>query len=1232
MQDHERDPRRTPDIPGEELDTDRFRNLILRDLSGALDFDLGRILEGLRRRVPEFRVSVRRPDDLLIFDLIFENLKLIPGSNPRLVRSDPKATPTLVVEFPPQSFAEEAFLAVSNADADIGKEVTKEEEPPTEERAVLSGETVPPLPSSRVRMAGPSRLAFSMPKSETDLPFTLAAIFEAMRSWPMRLSTSALPDPRLGVAEQFFPTEITLGNFLSLVTQAPSWSLLRAGLSDALEKAGAEGIGEQIELAARRVAERAAAGLAAGSRSCLGVVLPEVFQGEIERLMRQFPSLQRGEVREAAIAAVSLGATELLAGSAQRIEIGLDEVDLVPFLPLLLAPHHPPANVTALELPYRLVTSPIESARWVHSDAAVEHGNRFELWHTRLTTSESDFGAEFPSKLRAIWSPDYPITEFNPLLAPKPKPFRMTLDPLDRKMLVRLMAGWNEKRGQRPYRPRAARADRLHLSSLGALLDAEGDWNPRPTGVDLEQWRHLASLGRDHYVRVVYAGYLCSYGHAASLVKVTERKFEWLDGNPSKRIAVLRQRFFIVCRQRVREYSGDHHRFGGRNFPFKRVEILTNVTPDLLEPGAGQSKLEAAPGDTIFGGAGKDEIVPRMAFWPMIPGAGSGPASDFRFQIRATDLDDRQVTFSVPLLFVGEVANDKKDDEIRRAYNASSAIRRKADLGGASVTYAPHNPGEQGDPRLPTAEMTFAAGDLKLGLHFDLSPNFYPETESAWVGIRPVQKLLAQPNAVVQVAYPTVYRDHGFGEKDPSKNKGRLFLQLINAVHPLEFGEEPGKAKSDALGALASPQMAIQGLSSLMGPVAAQVPANLSDPAQIENALSKVIGNQFDPTDFFKGAKILGGVELADILEVASSLLGADVPKLVSQDFPDRIETRFDWESEIKKSDPLGLLIPNADTGKAPTKLAMRGLVTAPLQNPQNTTLEAAAQLNNFKVNLFGFVIIWFEDLRFSARNGQKPDVMVDLRQGDDAVQFGGPLEFVNQLRNLIPSNGFSDPPELAVTPSGIAASFSLNLPTVGVGVLTLSNASLGAGFNLPFDSRPAGVNFNFSRREQPFSLTVSLLGGGGFFLIGISTRGVTEIEAALEFGAAVAINLGVASGGVEIKAGIYFHWLEPVPDQGSVELAGYVRLHGELSVLGLISASLTFNLQLAYLKENGGSTVWGMATLVVEVEVLFFSAGVSVKCRREFAGSESDPKFIDLIPNADVWAEYCEAFAEEAA
>lgn len=1197
------------------------------------DFDLGRLAGALRPRPRrEFRVQVRRPDDLLVFDLLVENLELKTDSSPRLERKDPSAASYLIVEFPPQSFAEEAFLqqaldpsSGTSTDFVPGKEVSADPAYP-KKNAPQPGEPVPPLPSARVRMAGRTRLAFAMPAGETALPYTLAAVLQAMRTWPLQLDVGALPDPERAFVRPGLVEATTLGEWLTLAVASPGWQTARAGLVEALERTGARGIAPVLDTAARRIAEQTAGGLAGGARESLGKVMFEVMHGEIAALRRRFAVLREGPAHQAGIAALSLAAAEALASAASRVGADIGVVTEIPWLPLLLAPHEPGPTATALELPYRLILSPIENARWLHRDLPVTRRGRTELWHTRLTAAPHDFGPDGASKVRALWSPDYPMADDDifAILAPPPRPFRTSLDALDRKMLVKLMAGYNEARpGGTPYRPRPSLARRLHLSALGGLLEAEGDWNPRPAGVDLEQWRHLATLGRDHYVRVVYAGFLCPFGHAASLVKVTERKFESLGGDRQKRIAVLRQRFFLVVRERTKRYAGAGHTFGGRNFPFTQVEVITQVTPDLLEPGVGPSRLDAAG---VYGGA----VTPRMVFWPMVPAAAGPGGADVRFEIVATDLTGRRISFSMPLLFVGEVANAQRSGPIRNGYNAAGPARQRADLGSATVCYAPIDPSDNGDSRLPTDSMTFAAGAL-TAVHA-LRPNFYPETAAARVGVPALQKLLGRRDALVDVAYPGVYKDHGFGEADPAKNAGKVFLQLIHQVHRLEFGGAAGQAKSDVLGALAAPQMAIQGLSKIVGPVAAAPPADPTDASQIEAALAAVIGGTFDPADFFAGATILGGIELAKILETVHGLAGTDVPKLLSRQLPDRVETSFTWETEVKKSDPLNLLIPRADPAKPHTKLVMHSVVETPLQNPGAATYEARADLNNFKVNLFGFIVVWFEALRFVAKKGQKPDVTVDLRGGSDAVQFGGPLEFVNTLREFIPSNGFSDPPALAVTPSGISASYSLNLPAVQVGVFALSNASLGAGFSLPFDARPASVQFRFSEREHPFSLTVSLLGGGGFFAIGVSARGVQEIEAALEFGAAVALDLGVASGGVEIKAGVYYHWLEPQPNKGSVELAGYVRLHGELSVLGLISASLTFNLQLAYLKESGGSIVWGEATLVIEVEVLFFSADVSVRCRKEFAGASSDPKFIDLVPSQAIWTEYCEAFAEEAA
>lgn len=1138
--------------------------------------DLGRIWDQFGPRRPvEFRVSFARPDDLLVCDFIFDNMALAGNAGfHTLVRKDPDRSATLIVELPPQSFGEEAFL-----------------DDPTRE-------TVSPLPSAKIRMSGRSRIAFAMPAAEKQLDFTLDAVLDACRKWPMQLDVNAAPDPDFSLLEGLKELGVFTKAWLKTTSvqraQATEILMSIAGGGGALEKRFTE--------AARRIAKQSADALSTGSTKETAAVVQRSMQQELDRVAEGFAPLRDPSRRDAALAALSLLTTEAFAATkGNHLKVGRF-IDFG-FLSVLFTPHQPSPAVTALELPYRIILSPIPEANWWHETKPVVRHGRTELWHTRLTKTTDGVGPDLPTKVRALWSPDYPLTQEEANNAIN-KPFRMSLDADIRQMMVELMAGFN----QTQFVPHAANSRRLHLSAMGALLDVEGNWEKLPEGIGLTQWKHLATLGRDHTVRVTIRGFLCPFGHAAELVIITERKFESLKGT-SNRVAVLRQRFFIRVRERIKSYDGTGHEFHGNNFPFTSVEVLlTKETPDLVSPDNPVCSL-GNPNGPIYTGA--HSVPHRDCFWPLI-----GPTTDFMFPLAATDLCGERVTFAMPLLFIGKKANDfpTRVKRILDEYDLDSNIpRRTASFGNASICFAPVNPGSEGDPKMPAGDVIFDAAGVK-GVPKDRA-QFYPEIQESEAGIAAIQRLLQKPDAIVRVTYPEVYKKSGFG----GGNTGEVFLKLVEPFR-LEFGDA---VKSDALGGLATPSMAIQGLSRIMGPVAAQPPATPT-PANIESALGQVINNTFNPADFFKGAKILGGVELATILDIAHSLAGGDVPKLLSKQLPDKIEARFDWNTNINKSDPLGLFVPNAG---GTTVLQMNGVVSSPIAKPSATTFTATASVVNFKVNLFGFVTVWFDRLEFTAKSGSKPDVAVDLHPGEDAIAFGGPLEFVNELRKIIPSSGFSDPPGISVTPSGIAASYSINVPSVAVGIFALEHVSLGAGFALPFDSKPAEVRFNFSERQRPFSLTVSLLGGGGFFAIGVGTEGVREIEAALEFGAALSINLGVASGSVEIKAGVYFHW-----QTKSVELAGYIRLHGELSVLGLISASLTFNLQLAYLKENGHSVVWGEATLEVEIEILFLSFSVSVKCRREFGGSDSDPRFIDLIRNEDVWASYCEAFASEGA
>jgi hypothetical protein len=1165
-------------------------------------FLVGPLIERLAPRNRDvLRVPVRRPEDHLVFDLLVENLRIRPDGEgaARLVRDSPGQLSLLILEFPPQSFGEEVFLAAQSVLDATGVGI---ELPPTRNRRPVVHDKIAkkqvnndlmPTPEplvgrlpARVRMAGPSRIALRMPDALDHLPFTLAAVLAALRDWPMNLAIGARPD-QVDLDSRLWRAAITERLSAAIERNLPDGEAADARL--------------RLKEAAQRIADLAAGGLNGGQPAPVAF---KALRREADRLFKHHPQLSRGDLHTATLAALAAGSAGRLAAIAAAAGLRDREagIEAMPYLPLLAdTPHRPASTVTALELPYRLHMTPIGTAtgtpRWNHRDDPASFRGRTELWHTRL----SDAGG-VPSRLRFLWSPDLDAA------GDVAGPFRMSLDRQDRDFLVKLTADWRQKRAGsgRAYLPQSAEAKRLHLSALGALLDAGGDWEPRPEGVDLEQWRHLATLGRDHYVRVVYAGFLMPFGHAASLVKVTERRFETADpARPAERLAVLRQRFFLIVRERIRRYDGTTHLHGARNLPFTEVEILTRTTPDLNDPAAAPSRIDqtngAVYGEVKFGGKSIN-ISGRMAFWPRLQGSG-----DLRFEVAGTDRNGERQVFSLPMLFVSEVVNRVRAIEIRAGYHASSAERRQTELGGGSVRFD----ADGGVSSLPTEWMRFTVGNV-VG-DDDLAPQFHPQMDQAKVRVPAIQTLLGRAEGI-EMRYPEVVV-----KKMP--NPGEIFLEVVGPAHDLKFGGG-GQAQTDALGGIGAPQMAIYGLSKRSGPVSAK--PGLSTKAALENGIK----NEFKVADFFPvDATLIGGIALGEIINpVVAALDAEDAPRLVATPFTDRIESSFEWKTLVTRPGSLNLMVPNADGGPTPLRLSGRAIV--PFDPAQPPRREAHAELSNFKLNLFGCIILWFRQLRFDALPGQKPSVVVTLAEGDRAVRFGGPLEFVNDLRSFIPSGGFSDGAGLSVTPSGIAAGYSLGLPAIEVGIFTLSNVTLGASFSLPFDNRPVTVRFNFAERQSPFSLTVSLLGGGGFFAIGVGAMGVQEIEAALEFGAAIALNLVVASGTVEIKAGVYFHW----QNEGRVKLAGYVRIHGELTVVAIFSASLTFNLQLGYEKAGGTSVVFGEAELIVEVEVLLISFDVTVRCRREFGGGKADPRFLDLMPDPTVWHDYCLAFAAEVA
>lgn len=959
---------------------------------------------------------------------------------------------------------------------------------------------------------------------------------------------------------------------------------------------------------------------------------------------------------------------------------------------------------TSIEAPYRLMISPSQQGGWKHALAPVgadgaEH--RVELWHSRLGVRREgrdgsvaiDENTTHQRIIRAVWARDREaMADFTQELKPAhvDTPFRSSLDGADRHMLVRQSSEtWIGASGQR-INPEPVEARNLYVSSLGAWLNFHGAWDTDPYSdgglmSSIESWDHIAPMGRDQFVKVVYPGYLWPFGHRASLVKLTERKMKHEFGS----IAGLYQRMFLVIKEPVKRYNQ-------RDLPLTEVRVVPLVTPTLDPPPSGDDF------DT--------------AFVPMVDGV------PFTFILHARDHEDRALRLATPLTWVAAANLD--GDGIRAVHAPHATVA----FDGQKLAFAEVSKG--GDTIAPAAAVTF-----------DATPQVgksVPEMVTADITIDAVEQLSSAGPVAVQ--YFKTYVEDGFG----GSNEGEVWAKLTAAVD-LGFGAGQSSG-SDKAGGFIQPNLKVAGLSRINGTVndLANIAAGDFKPAQFLDGILPRLFGLVDLIDILE----LVGLDLDDAPAVISETLDrieaflddlqrakkavedavAEADKLrtraatKAQELQDAADDAFQAAADLKSlvddavdsvagtiaglidateeaveqamEDPLNalraalaeikavapllpplirnqlqkladilqLIVDAADLisdivrfvnglGSSSAQFSYRyewkpkmkswpdendpvlelqtdSLVIAVegrINGKGEMGVDALAELKDFALNLLPgaeLVSFKFDHLSFKGGTGGKAEVDVVIND----IEFLGLLGFIEVLKELIPFDGFSDPPYLDVTASGLEAGFTQDLPNVAIGVFNLSNLSLGADIQVPFLGEMVTVGFNFCTRERPFTLAVLFIGGGGFFGIRLSPEGLVVLELSLEAGAVLAVDFGVASGSVSAMLGIYMR-LEG--DAGS--LAGYFRLRGEVDVLGLISASIELYLELLYDFATGKMV--GRASLTVKVEVLFFSASVTIEAERQFAGSNGDPNFVDVMGleadgTSPAWSEYCLAFA----
>jgi hypothetical protein len=871
----------------------------------------------------------------------------------------------------------------------------------------------------------------------------------------------------------------------------------------------------------------------------------------------------------------------------------------------------PGAMETSLEVPVKLYLSPTKDAGWKHPvklkdvQGFIKNTNKlYELWHTRLSKKISGIVVENgltneDRLLRALWGDDINKDHTQDVLATPDKQLPFTsMNNKDRHQIVHESSNFTIA----GFYPQPIKAYQLFLTTLGAWLDSEmtvdknslikggifqGTSASGKNGFNLLKWRHIETMGREHYVEIVRAGYIMPFGHSAVLMEITERKPHTPTGT-----AANFKREIVVITEPVKDYNYKDSSGEFMRFSFASIEMLTTVSP-LLDP--------AQPFITPGGPAAKDLFVIRSG------------GKEVQFKIRGKDLNDNLVDFTLPLVFVNaEITGSQAvvNSFIERYNSSGLPVPNDTSFKGQKFTLAP--------PSANSATTEFATHNVS----FSVKPynkngelqGFLPTIARASI-IEPSYQRITSIAVPVEVALYDV---------QDIKNEGGVFAKFL-APPPANFA-----ANGDKVGGLTTPNFNLSGLSKSVGAFGGNVEKFANKISEASDYFN--VNNLPDPTLFgvFKLSQILKFVQ-GDTFNMGQAIServnNSGIPNLITEDKSDSFITTYAIKPNVTKV-TIGSNFASFIPANEANSFSSISSIKAYKNTSKAPEFSSKSELKNFTVGIVGIgseylINVKFDHIKFEVSDKKKADVSVKMND-KDGIFFGGPLKFINLLNSIIPMNGFDDPPYLDVSLTGVKCGYTQAVPNLQLGAFTLANISIGAEVNLPFTGGPLTMGFRFCERHQPFTLTYACLGGGGFFGLEVDLKGIRQIEAAFELGAAASVNFGVASGAVSIMAGIYFK-MTFTDGQNSTQLTGYIRINGAVSVLGLITASIELYMALTYLIDK--NKAYGEASLKIKVEVLFFSKTVTIQAQRTFAGSGNDPNFGATMLPKD-WATYCEAFA----
>lgn len=497
---------------------------------------------------------------------------------------------------------------------------------------------------------------------------------------------------------------------------------------------------------------------------------------------------------------------------------------------------------------------------------------------------------------------------------------------------------------------------------------------------------------------------------------------------------------------------------------------------------------------------------------------------------------------------------------------------------------------------------------------------FHTGMEAAKVVLPAVKGLLPDvPEREIQLVGDYITGKFGDIDRQLKGAQNGVYAALTEAIGKAE--DIGGQIRNG----LAKPSMVISGISRELGAVASDTLDKAKEIARKD--LNKF---QHDLSEAIPDAKLFGVIPLRKIV---APILRGHMPDINVIELPEKIERNWVWSGPVKeqnfgiltflpRKDPVGLYISSNTTidipkpkelaeGKKPTAvIALRAFLghmkSAEPGKPANTPDDGGGSPGEqkdrvFAINLLDLVEVEIAELSVSTKYtvGQAiPKPVVKPILARKPVEFLGPLAFLGALQNGLSFGSLN----IAIDPEFVSARSNTTLPPISFGAFSCRNLALKSGVALPLSDRPLRYDFAFSSFNKPFELSVMGFAGRGYFGAAFESNGRRDLEGALEFGGALAFDVGVASGGLYVMAGGYLKI-----NNSTTELAGYLRAGGQLDVLGLIHVSVEFFLALAYRNGDGESVLYGYCEITVSIDLTLYSFDVHIGMEKVISGSKKE-------------------------